>query len=39
MHLCMAVEQRMKAFARHHLDVLGASGRYVYGESVTDSRE
>ena len=39
MHLCMAVEQRMKAFTRHHLDVLGASGRYVYGESVTDSHE
>ncbi len=39
MHLCMAVEQQMKAFTRHHLDVLGASGQYVYGENVTDSRE
>ena len=26
MHLCMAVEQQMKAFTRHHLDVLGAFG-------------
>ena len=39
MHLCMAVEQQMKAFTRHHLDVLGASGQYVYGENVTDSHE
>ena len=39
MHLCMAVEQRMKAFTLHHLDVLGAAGRYVYGENISDSRE
>lgn len=39
MHLCMAVESRMKEFTRHHLEVLGAAERYVYGETITDSHE
>lgn len=30
MHICMQVEQQMKVFTQHYLQLLGGSGRYAY---------
>jgi fructose-bisphosphate aldolase class II len=32
MHLCMAAEAGIKAFVKDYMNVIGSSGRYIYGE-------
>ena len=39
MHLCMAAEEGIKQFVKDYMKVIGSSGRYIYGESVSGSRE
>ena len=39
MHLCMAAEAGIKQFVKDYMRVIGSSGRYIYGESVSGSRE
>lgn len=39
MHLCMAAEEAVRQFVRNYMRIIGSSGRYVYGETVTKSHE
>lgn len=39
MHLCMAAEAGIKQFVKDYMKVIGSSGRYIYGEAVSESRE
>lgn len=39
MKLCMAAEESVKQFAKAYMRVIGSSGRYIYGEAVSKSKE
>ena len=39
LHLCMAAEESVKQFVKAYMKVIGSSGRYIYGEAVSKSRE
>lgn len=39
MHMCMAAEAGIKQFVKAYMRVTGSSGRYIYGEAVSKSRE
>lgn len=39
MHMCMAAEEGIKKFVKDYMNVIGSSGRYIYGEAVTKSNE
>ena len=39
MHMCMAAEAGIKQFAKDYMKVIGSSGRYIYGETVSKSGE
>ena len=39
MHMCMAAEAGIKQFVKDYMKVIGSSGRFIYGEVVSKSRE
>ena len=39
MHMCMAAEAGIKQFVKDYMKVIGSSGRFIYGEAVSKSRE